>query len=60
MIELFLPRTDPGVAVQLVATLVVGLPLVVMLARRRLTEVVWFVGGLVLLLLGFFALRTVH
>lgn len=45
---------------QLVATLVVGLPLVVMLARRRLTEVVWFVGGLVLLLLGFFAFRTVH
>lgn len=60
MIEILLPRTDAGVAAQLVVTLVVGLPLVIMLARRRLTDLVWFVGGLVLLMIGFFAFRSVH
>lgn len=60
MTEFFLPRTDAGVAVQIAATLVIGLPAVAFLAHRRLTELVWFVGGLVLLLLGVFAFRAVH
>jgi hypothetical protein len=58
--ELFVPRTDAGVLAQVVLTMIVGTPLVVALHRRRLTELVWFVGGLMLLLLGLFAFRTVH
>ncbi|MGH7856571.1 MAG: hypothetical protein ACREQY_04510 [Candidatus Binatia bacterium] len=60
MIELLLPRTDAGVAVQVAVTLAVGIPVVVSLARRRSHDLVWFVGGLGLLLLGFFAFRAVH
>jgi hypothetical protein len=33
---------------------------VVALYRRQATEFVWFAGGVVTLLLGLFALRTVH
>ena len=60
MNELFLPRTDAGVVIQLLLTVIVGVPIVVLLYRRRATEFVWFVGGLVTLLLGLFAIRTVH
>lgn len=59
LVELFLPRTDLGVLVQVAATLVVGLPLIVLLARRGATEWLWFVGGAVVLLLAIFAYRTV-
>jgi hypothetical protein len=58
--QLFLPRTDAGVIAQLVVTLVIGPPIVWMLWRRGLTELVWFAGGVVVLLLGLFAVRTVH
>lgn len=60
MLELLLPRTDAGALVQVVLTLLIGTPLVVYLYRRRLTELVWFVGGLELFLLAFYAFRTVH
>lgn len=60
MRDLFLPRTDLGVLVQVLLTLVVGTPIVLALYRRRLGELVWFVGGLMVLLLGLFAYRTVH
>lgn len=60
MREIFVPRTDAGVLVQLVLTVVIGTPLVLMLYRRRATELVWFVGGLELLLLALYAYRTVH
>lgn len=60
MLELLLPRTDAGVLVQVALTIVIGTLLVVVLYRRRATELVWFVGGLELLLLGFYAFRTVH
>ncbi len=60
MLELLLPRTDAGALVQLVATLAVGLPLVWWLRRRRATEPLWFVIGLLVLAIGWYALRTVH
>ncbi|MGH2758006.1 MAG: hypothetical protein ACRDKJ_00415 [Actinomycetota bacterium] len=60
MLELLLPRTDPGALVQLIATLAVGLPLLLWLRRRRATELSWFVGGLLVFLLGVYAFRTVH
>lgn len=60
MRDLFIPRTDAGVLVQLALTLLIGTPLVVMLYRRRATELVWFVGGLEFLLLALYAYRTVH
>ena len=55
-----MPRTDAGVLVQVALTLMLGTPIVVWLFRRRETELVWFFGGLELLLLGLFAYRTVH
>jgi hypothetical protein len=58
--QLFLPRTDAGVLVQLILTLVVGGPIVWRLWRQGLTELVWFAGGVVVLLLGLFAVRTIH
>jgi hypothetical protein len=57
---LFLPRTDGGVLAQLVLTISVGTPIVWSLWRRGLTELVWFAGGTVVLLLGLFAVRTIH
>jgi len=58
--SLFLPRTDAGVIMQLVLTLLIGAPIVWRLWREGLTELVWFAGGVVVLLLGLFAVRTVH
>ncbi len=46
--------------VQVLLTLIVGTPIVLTLFRRGLSELVWFVGGLMILLLGLFAYRTVH
>lgn len=60
MLDLLLPRTDAGVLAQVLLTILIGTPLVVSLYRRRATELVWFVGGLELLLLGLYAFRTVH
>jgi hypothetical protein len=61
LLHLILPRTDAGVAVQVLVTLLIGVPLVLLLYRRRAsTEIVWFVGGVVVLLLGLYALRTIH
>ena len=60
MLDLLLPRTDAGVLVQVLLTIAIGTPLVVALYRRRATELVWFVGGLEVLLLGLYAFRTVH
>lgn len=60
-LSLILPRTDAGVVVQVLLTVVIGAPLVWLLYRRRVSpEVVWFAGGVVVLLLGLFALRTIH
>ena len=60
MRSLLFPRTDAGVIAQLVLTLLVGGPIVWTLWRRGLSELVWFAGGVVVLLLGLFAVRTVH
>lgn len=60
MPELLLPRTDAGVLAQVALTILIGTPIVIALYRRRLTELVWFVGGLEVLLLSFYAFRTVH
>jgi len=58
--HLFFPRTDGGVIAQLLVTLVIGGPIVWSLWRRHETELVWFAGGIVVLLLGLFAVRTLH
>lgn len=55
-----LPRTDAGAFIQLLVVVGIGVPLVALLIRRRSTEAAWFVGGLLVFLLGFFALRTMH
>jgi hypothetical protein len=58
--QVLFPHTDAGVIVQLIVTVVIGGPIVWSLWRRGLTELVWFAGGVVVLLLGLFAVRTVH
>ena len=60
MRSLLFPRTDAGVLVQLILTLVVGGPVVWAVWRRGEPELVWFAGGVVVLLLGLFAVRTIH
>jgi hypothetical protein len=60
LVDVFLPKTDVAVLVQVVLTIVIGVPVVVAMYRRRLGELVWFFGGLVVLLLGLFAYRSVH
>lgn len=60
LIDLLLPRTDLGALVQLILTLVICAPVTFFLWRRGQTEAVWLVVGIAVLMLGFFALRTVH
>jgi hypothetical protein len=58
--DILVPRTDAAVLVQVLLTLLIGTPLVVMLYRRRATDLLWFVGGIELLLLALYAYRSVH
>lgn len=58
--DLILPRTDAGVLVQLIALVLVGSPLLYLTVRRGNREMAWFVGGLLVFLLGFFAFRSAH
>ena len=60
MRQLFLPRTDGGVLLQLLLTLLIGAPIVYRLWKQGQTELTWFAGGIVVLLLGLFAVRTIH
>jgi hypothetical protein len=56
----FLPRTDLAALVEIVAVVVVGVPLWAVLVRRGAREAAWLVGGLVVFALGFFGLRSLH
>lgn len=58
MIELLLPRTDEGAAVQAIVAAVVFA--VVLVAVRRHAEVRLLVAGLAVMTAAWFALRTVH
>ncbi len=58
MIELLLPRTDAGALAQLIVVLVVWIGLLV--AVRRSVEARLLVGGVGMVILAWFALRTVH
>ncbi len=60
MLDILLPRTDAGALVQLIVTIVVGAPVFILTLRRGVAEVSWFVGGLLLFVLAFYAFRTVH
>jgi hypothetical protein len=56
--ELLLPRTDAGVAVQVVVVAVVGV--VAFWSARRDREIRTFVLGCVIFTYAFFGLRAVH
>ncbi len=58
--DFILPRTDAGVLVQLIALSVVGGPLLYLTVRRGNRDMAWFVGGLLVFFLGFFAFRSAH
>lgn len=55
-----LPHTDAGAFVQLLVVLAVGLVSLVALVRRGAVQVAWLVGGIMMMVIGFFALRTIH
>lgn len=58
MIELLLPRTDAGAAVQAAVALVIFVPAVIAVRRHR--ELRIFVIGVGTITAAWFALRTVH
>lgn len=58
MSDLLLPRTDAGVAAQVVAAAVVYL--IAFAAVRRSPELRRFIVGMATFTAAFFALRTVH
>jgi hypothetical protein len=60
MIEILLPRTDAGVALQLAVTVVAGTPAVVLLHRADRGDAAWFVSGLLVIWLAFMAFRSLH
>ncbi len=60
MLDVLLPRTDAGALVQLIVTLCAGVPALVFAIRRGSAEFGWFIGGLLLFTLAFYAFRTVH
>lgn len=58
MVDLFLPRTDAGVLVQVVVAVVFFT--VLGFAVRRNRDLLVFVSGLATIVAAWFALRTVH
>jgi len=61
MIAAFLlPGTDGGVAVQLIATLLVGPTAIVMLAKRNHSDLAWLATGVLVLWMGFMGFRALH
>lgn len=58
LVEVLLPRTDAGVAAQLVFVVVVGSGAWWALRKRR--DARFLVAAVVLFVLSFFALRTLH
>lgn len=58
MIDLVLPTTDAGVAVQTVVVLILGAGAVFVTRRRR--EWMLVAIGLTMVILGFFGLRALH
>jgi len=57
-LEVLLPRTDAGVAVQVAVLLVVAAALLWLVRRNR--EIQWFVAGTAVLVAGLMGLRTLH
>lgn len=60
ILEILLPRTDKGVLVQVVATLVAAPSLVIWLVRRGWAEMAWLAAGVITLWVALMALRTMH
>jgi hypothetical protein len=58
LIDLLLPRTDAGVAAQVIGAVVVFVVAGVLVRRSR--DLLWFVGGLASVTFAWFAVRTLH
>ncbi|MEM9035645.1 MAG: hypothetical protein AAGA99_17035 [Actinomycetota bacterium] len=58
MRDLLLPRTDTGALVQLLVVLAVAAPALWWARRDR--DLLWFVAGVTMAALAWFALRLVH
>jgi hypothetical protein len=57
--EVLLPRTDAGVLVQMMATLILA-PIVLVIVTRRNSDVGWLAGGLIALWIAWMGLRALH
>jgi hypothetical protein len=57
--EFLLPRTDAGVVVQVVGTLIVA-PIVLVTVAKWRAELGWLAGGLIALWIAWMGLRALH
>lgn len=60
MIDIFLPRTDGGVLVQVVATLIASPATLFVLIRKGKRDYAWLAGGIITMWAAFLAVRTLH
>jgi len=60
VVQLFLPRTDPGAVLQAIVSMTLLLFVVVLLYRRDRKDTAWLVAGLGMMWFSFMAFRTLH
>ncbi len=60
MVQLLLPRTDPGAVLQAIVSTALLCFVVVRLYRRDRNDTAWLVAGLGTIWLSFMAFRTLH
>ncbi len=59
MIEFLLPRSDTGVLIQVIGTVITA-PVVLVLAARRHRDLAWFAGGIIALWVALLGFRALH
>ena len=60
MLEVLLPRTDTGVAVQIVSTFLLLPAILYLLIRSDRKDGAWLAAGVGVMWIAFMALRTLH
>lgn len=60
VVQLFVPRTDPGAVLQAIVSMALLFFVVVRLYRRDWKDTAWFVAGLGTMWFSFMAFRTLH
>jgi hypothetical protein len=60
VVQLLLPRTDPGAIVQAIVSMALLFFVVVRLSRRDRKDAAWFIGGMGTMWFSFMVFRTLH